>query len=773
MKLKLFKVCILLVVSIIFLQSNVLATESDPYAIQATLTKDGSGGLGSSVAICGDGSRMIVSEGDGNDKVYIFDRPGSGNWTGATPVEVALEGGNPLSWGRSVAISFDGSTVAITGIDDDEFSNVWVMQLTGVVWTEKAKLHPAGAETSMNNFSFSSVSISDYGSTVVAGASEDPSNAGGAVYVFEKPAEGWANSDQNLPLHVDNSQGLGQTVAISRDGSTVVAGAWGAAAAAYVFTKSGSSWSSPSSAKLTYVTQGTADFYAVAINSNGSTVAVSAPDEGAAGTVYLFERPGNGWSNTSNHIAKLTASDLANGSLGYSLAINSNGSRVAAGAYFANVSGASKAGATYVFTKPDGGWVSSVVPSKLYYDPTLDGNFGTSTAISADGLTVATGEPGRSSDAGAVYVFKSSETPTPEPTPGPVPVPPPDPSPCSLSISTFNPSVTGNAGTTTYGVSNATGYTNVSWTATVQHGGNWFTITSGASGTDSGTITCAFTANPSTVVARTAYIGIVPSDGSCQGRLGIMVTQNPLSASATLLWTNTYGAASVWSMDAPGNLMSSKTYGPFTGWTADSFHREAVSEGNAQMLWNHIDGTASVQFMNDMGDMINMEYGPEAGWTAVRYHLNSNGTSQMLWDHTDGTASVWTLDVRGNITSRILYGPYTDSIGTWIATDYQQNSDGTANMLWVRTDAYTSVWTLDISGNMTSRIYYGPYKDETGTYLWYAQSYLRNSDGTANMLWSRNGHASVWTLNSSGNMTSRIHYGPNLGWIPQNFDKIR
>jgi hypothetical protein len=220
--------------------------------------------------------------------------------------------------------------------------------------------------------------------------------------------------------------------------------------------------------------------------------------------------------------------------------------------------------------------------------------------------------------------------------------------------------------------------------------------------------------------------------------------------------------------------MSSRTYGPFTGWTADSFHREAGSEGTAQMLWNHINGTASVQFMNDMGDVASMEYGPEAGWTAVSYHLNSNGTAQMLWNHINGTASVWTLDVRGDVTSRMLYGPYTDEPGTltWIAADYRRNSDGTANMLWVRTDAYTSVWTLDSSGNMTSRVRYGPFTDATGTCLWYAKSYLRNIDGTANMLWSRNGYASVWTLNSSGNMTSRIHYGPNLGWTPQNFDQI-
>jgi hypothetical protein len=335
--------------------------------------------------------------------------------------------------------------------------------------------------------------------------------------------------------------------------------------------------------------------------------------------------------------------------------------------------------------------------------------------------------------------------------------------------------LTGNAGTTTYNVSNAVGYTNISWTASVWQGGDWFTITSGASGTDSGTITCSFTANPSTAVARVAYIGIVPSDGLCQGRLGIMVTQNPLSASATILWTKTDGTAWVWPLDATGLPMGyGRTYGPFTGWTADSYHREVGSEGTAQMLWNHINGTASIQFMNDMGDMGNMEYGPEAGWTAVRYHLNSNGTAQMLWNHTDGTASVWTLNVRGIITSRILYGPYTDSVGTWIAADYRQNSDGTANMLWVRTDAYTSVWTLDSSGDMTSRIHYGPFTDETDTYLWYAKSYLRNSDGTANMLWSRNGNASVWTLNSSGNMINRIYYGTNnLDWIPQNFDKIR
>jgi len=327
---------------------------------------------------------------------------------------------------------------------------------------------------------------------------------------------------------------------------------------------------------------------------------------------------------------------------------------------------------------------------------------GTITVTAAESNTVSAADAQISPM--AVTVTQAGTTPT-------------EPAPCSLSISPYNPSVTGDAGTATYDVSNAAGYTNISWTATVWQGGDWFTITSGAAGTNSGTITCAFTANPSTIVARTAYIGIVPSDGSCEGHVGIMVTQNPVHTSTTLLWTKTDGTAWVWSLDTPGNLLSSKTYGPFSDWAAQGFHKTINSDGTAQMLWDHIDGTASVWFMNDMGDMGSMEYGPETGWTAVSYHLNSDATANMLWVHVDGTASVWTLNNRGNITSRMLYGPYTDTAGTWTAADFRRYSDGTANMLWVRSDAYTSVWTLDSSGNMTSQKYYGPYTDETDTYL--------------------------------------------------------
>jgi len=683
--------------------------------------------------------------------------------------------GNLLGW--SVAISSDGSVIAAGAPRYLSFEGrVCVFVKVGSEWTSTTVPTANLTTATANGVMGISVAISGDGSVIAAGAPVDSSSTG-KVYVFVKVGSAWTTTGTPTAILTASTGAsgnlLGYSVAISSDGSVIAAGAYNYLSTkgkVSVFVKSGA-WTTTSNetAILTASDGASGDSlgYSVAISSDGSVIAAGADGYSSSkGKVYVFVKSG-AWTTTTQETAILTASNGANYDyLGYSVAISSDGSVIAAGASDSY----NDYGGVYVFVKGSGVWTTNTETAILTASdqPGDHAYLGISVAISSDGSVVAAGASdleGQYLDQGGVYVFGGSTSPNPPPTP--------EPPPCSLSISTFNPSVTGDAGTTTYGVSNAVGYTNVSWTASVQQGSDWFTITSGASGTDSGTITCAFTANPSTAVARTAYIGIVPSDGSCQGRLGIMVTQNPLSASATLLWTNTGGVASVWSLDTSGNLMSSRTYGPFTGWNADSFHREAVSEGTAQMLWDHIDGAASVQFMNDMGDMINMEYGPEAGWTAVRYHLNSNGTAQMLWDHTDGTASVWTLDVRGDITSRILYGPYTDSVGAWIATDYRQNSDGTANMLWVRTDAYTSVWTLDSSGNMTSRIYYGPYTDETDSYLWYAKSYLRNSDGTANMLWSRDGYASVWTLNSSGNMTSRIHYGPYQGWVPQNFDKIR
>ena len=77
----------------------------------------------------------------------------------------------------------------------------------------------------------------------------------------------------------------------------------------------------------------------------------------------------------------------------------------------------------------------------------------------------------------------------------------------NLVISPLSRTVTSNAGSTTFGTFNTgTGTGIILWNAAVTAGADWLSISSGACGTDTGTITCAYTANTST--SRTGTIRV-------------------------------------------------------------------------------------------------------------------------------------------------------------------------------------------------------------------------------------------------------------------------
>ena len=94
----------------------------------------------------------------------------------------------------------------------------------------------------------------------------------------------------------------------------------------------------------------------------------------------------------------------------------------------------------------------------------------------------------------------------------------------NLVISPTSRDVAKDAGTTTFSVSN-TGTVTMSWTAAVTSSSSWLTITTGASGTDTGTINCSFSANTSTS-ARTATIRVTAT-GATGSPVDVTVTQAP------------------------------------------------------------------------------------------------------------------------------------------------------------------------------------------------------------------------------------------------------
>ncbi len=93
-----------------------------------------------------------------------------------------------------------------------------------------------------------------------------------------------------------------------------------------------------------------------------------------------------------------------------------------------------------------------------------------------------------------------------------------------LSVSPATQNVVKDAGTTSFSVSN-TGTGTMPWTAAVTSGGTWLSITSGTSGTDTGTITCAFNANTGTSV-RTGTIQVTAT-GATGSPKDVMVIQAP------------------------------------------------------------------------------------------------------------------------------------------------------------------------------------------------------------------------------------------------------
>jgi hypothetical protein len=188
-------------------------------------------------------------------------------------------------------------------------------------------------------------SVAVSGDTVVVGAPYHTVGGHleqGAVYVFVKPAAGWAGGSGPIAELTAGDgaayDGLGWSVGVS--GDTIVAGAFDhqvgsnqTQGAAYVFVRPGAGWASTSAptAELTAGNGAAADDLGYAVAIAGDTIVVGAPQHKSGtivnhvrqGAAYVFLKPPGGWANTSTPAAELTASDGAEGdNLGSSVALS-------------------------------------------------------------------------------------------------------------------------------------------------------------------------------------------------------------------------------------------------------------------------------------------------------------------------------------------------------------------------------------------------------------------------------------------------------------------
>ena len=288
-----------------------------------------------------------------------------------------------------------------------------------------------------SNDSFgTSAAVSADESTIVIGANVDGARGtrAGAVYVFTRPSGGWGGGTAPTGVKLagsdtDRYDYFGTSVAVSRDGGTVVVGAPQATTAlesghgkAYVFTKPATGWASTAtSTKFTHVDPVRNDRFggSVSVSADGNTVVVGADgiDQGAfpnavndVGAAYVFTKPATGWADANTSAGTELTLSTANQRLGYSVSVSGDGDTIVAG----TLPGPGVAEAAYVFTRPSGGWSASAVSAGLTQgDATGLDNFGRSVTVSADGDTVvvrADQADGNVTQTGAVYVFAKPAT---------------------------------------------------------------------------------------------------------------------------------------------------------------------------------------------------------------------------------------------------------------------------------------------------------------------------------------------------------------------------
>lgn len=302
----------------------------------------------------------------------------------------------------------------------------------------------AGEPVEYSNFGWSAALEGD---TLVVGAPYEtggPANSAvdaGVVYVFTRGATGWSQQAELRAANGDAFDWFGTSVAIN--GNTIVVGASKedsngsdpadnsatTAGAAYVFTRTGSTWSQ--TAYLKASNAAAEDNFGREVAVSGNTIVVGAYGEDSngsgeadnsaerAGAAYVFVQDGATWNQTSYlKAANAEAGDL----FGRTVAIE--GDRVVVGALAEAGNGSSPddnsatgAGAVYVFARDGATW------SQEAYLKASNAEAGDWFSVSLDlsGDTIVVGaslEDGNGSDqadnsatdAGAAYVFARGGT---------------------------------------------------------------------------------------------------------------------------------------------------------------------------------------------------------------------------------------------------------------------------------------------------------------------------------------------------------------------------
>jgi len=377
--------------------------------------------FGRGVSVSGDGEYLFVGsvkeDTAGTDVgcVYVFKNL-SGIWVQMhkiTPVDPEPT----LRFGNSTATNEDGTMLVVGGRFDDgrgvDSGSFYFYTRTGAQWMLRQKMY-ASDSLADDQFGIRSSITKDGTLLFVSAYSNDGSAPNtGAFYVFDLINDGLVHQQKIAPKDGSVDDRFGIQTALNSDGTILAVGCINNdetaanSGSVYVYIRQGQQWILQQKLYASDPTGNVSFGLGLAINSDGSYILIGATgDNSSKGSVYVFLRNGNVWTQQT----KLVASDgLLSDGFGHDVCMNADATIAMVAASDRDDNSLTNSGAVYIFTRSGSTWTQQ----QKIYAPLKAANdrFGIGMSMNAAGdyaLIASYGRDDKGTNTGVVFGFSRS-----------------------------------------------------------------------------------------------------------------------------------------------------------------------------------------------------------------------------------------------------------------------------------------------------------------------------------------------------------------------------
>lgn len=352
-------------------------------------------GFGTSIVSNSDGSLLIIGARSDLDKatdagaLYVYKRI-SAQWKLIQKVHT-LDGVSGDRLGTGLALTADGSLLFAFGhssnVSTNTYKSFYVFDLINDGLVHQQKIAPKDGSAD-DEFGVQTALNSD-GSILAVSCSRDDETVtnSGSVYIYVRQSHQWILQQKLYASDPTSYKGFGLGLAISSDGSYILIGAIGdnsSKGSVYVFLRNGNVWTQQTKLVASDGLLSNNFGHDVCMNADATIAMVAAPDRDDnsltdSGCVYIFTRSGSTWTQQQKIYAPLKA---ASDRFGIGMSMNAAGDYALIASYARDDKGADT-GVVFGFSRLVNTWTHR---HTIYPDvPEAGEGFGVSVALNALG----------------------------------------------------------------------------------------------------------------------------------------------------------------------------------------------------------------------------------------------------------------------------------------------------------------------------------------------------------------------------------------------------